>query len=382
MYRYNITDTDDNERNEREYFDRRSYYSNTIANALNQNHVFRARIDFKPNAYHELRIRPMVLYQGNRSNRNGYEIYYPVPPATSPVDSLGNSSGSDGAGLRTGLNANYRVRLGKPGRTLSMFFMGSYNLNDMTAESKYDRLVTGTPVTPRPKDGERSVTDNWGYDAMSGVSYTEPVSKNSLISFDYSARYSFSDQDRRASLYDNATADYAANPNDNYSGVYTSGYLTHRVGPGYRLQSDKTAFSVGVYYEHATLSSDRVLPNPSNLKRGFDAATYSLMVNSKFGQGASLRLFLFSHTENPQIADLQDVFDMSQSQNIRRGNVSLKPAYNNRMFMRFIVPTVEKGRTFSIGMHAGYTLNAITRRTISESAGYVVPGLGGRGHGN
>ena len=332
--------------------------------SINQNHSLNARIDFKPNQYQELRIRPSVRYQNSDTDRNSNSIYYPRDPL-SPIVDLNNWGNGDNAGWNTGLNINYRVRLGKPGRTLSVFFNGRYNTNDRNGES-YTKRQNGTEI--------RQLTPayNYGYSLMGGLTYTEPVSASSLVNFDYSVSYDYSDVDKKSYLYNFSTLTYDPDYDDSYSGVYNSGYTIHRAGPGYRMQKKETTLSAGIFYQYSTLESTRVLPEAFDLKTDFNNVTYSLMVTSKFNKSASLRIFLNSYTRNPSVSDLQDAVDISNVQNISKGDRFLKPSYGNRLYTRLILPNTEKGRTLAFNIMGSYTLNSITALTIRDSKGYPI----------
>jgi hypothetical protein len=374
-YSYNITDAEGYSTIDREYFQSddaiyRNYYSATRRNTINTGHALQGRIDFKPNANHELRIRPFLRFQGNDSSRGSDETFFPVD-GSDPI-MLGNWSERDESGSMVGINTNYRVRLGKPGRTLSLFLNASYDPDDRTGESYSERQEMD------PDGGHiyvRQYTPSFNYDLdfRGGFTYTEPLSKSSLINLDYSVGYNYADQDLKAYLWSKALGDYDMTaPDRELSGVYNSGYITHRTGPSYRLQKGKTTFSLGVFYQYSTLESERVMPTEFDLKRSFNNITYASMLDAQFTNGASIRVFLNSRTRNPGVFDLQDVVDISNVQNIRRGNLELKPSYGNMMYARFIIPNVQKGRTLAINMGGNYTTNALTQRTVHESPGFEV----------
>lgn len=368
-YRFNRTDAQDHNIIDREYYETStSNYSNYASDSrnksLNWNHSFNSRIDFKPNQYQELRIRPSVRYQSNGSDRTTYSSYIPRDIDSDTVNLL-NWRLSDNTGWNLGLNVNYRVRLGKPGRTMSVFFNGGYNTNDRTGES-YSERQNGDVIQ------QRIPSYTFGYNLMGGMTYTEPIGKSSLVNLDYSISYNYSDIDRKSYLYDFELKEYLPDYDPAYSGIYNSGYLTHRVGPGYRMQKKETMLSAGVFYQRSTLESTRVLPVANDLTASFDNVTYSVMMTSKFNGNSSLRLFLNSYTRNPSVGDLQDVVDISNVQNISRGNPKLRPSYGNRLNARLILPNVEKGRTFSINASASYTSNTITSLTFRDSPGFVV----------
>jgi hypothetical protein len=375
-YSYDITRSEAYSTIDREYYPSTDalfseYYSETSRNSSNRGHSLNGRIDWKPNSTHELRIRPFIRFQGNDGRSTSDEIYYPVGNAALPIE-LNNWSTNDQAGSIMGLSANYRVRLGKPGRTLSMFFNTSYDPDDHRRESYSERQeldANGENIYIR----QSTPSFNYDFDIGGGLTYTEPVSDHSLVNLDYSISYNYSDQDRKAYLWDTALGRYDMSaPDVNLSGVYNSGYITHRAGPGYRLQKGKTSLSVGVFYQYSTLESSRRLPREYDLKQDFSNILYSVLLNTQFPNGASIRAFLNSRTRNPSILDLQDIADITNVQNISRGNIDLKPSYGNMFYLRFNMPNVEKGRSLGINMGGNYTNNSIVRRVIRESPGFQI----------
>ena len=386
-YSYNATDTDNLGEIDREYYDSKdwkNYSSDEWRERLNQNHAFRARLDFKPNQFHELRIRPFVRFQGSRSHTEGFATYTPIDGGDDVVTN--NWDRRRETGWMAGANVNYRVRLGKAGRTLSLFFNGMYDPDDFTGSS-YSERQAKDPDGTQQYVRQSTPSKNYEYDLRGGLTYTEPISTSSLINLDYSIGYNYSDNDRKSYKWDPSTGgdprdpesgSYYTNPDPKLSGVYNSGYLTHRVGPGYRMQRGETTLSFGAFYQYSTLESTRELPIAAKFgPYRFNNITYAGMLNSKFGEDSSVRVFLHSMTRNPRVDDLQDVVDISDIQNIRKGDPDLKPSYSNRLYTRFIFPNTLKGRTLAFHLSGSYTTNAIAQRTVSESYGYIIEDYAG-----
>ncbi|MDR2890458.1 MAG: outer membrane beta-barrel protein [Alistipes sp.] len=380
-YTYGVTDADNHSIVAREYYDLENAVEifdretlDSRQRILNQNHAFNARIDFKPNQFHELRIRPYVRFQGRDDNKSGLGTYYPVDENDTEKNTVGTRENHE-TGWMAGANLNYRVRLGKPGRTLSIFMNGMYDPDDHTGYSFSQRMDGTTERKSEP-------SSNYEYDLMGGLTYTEPVGEGQLVNLDYMARYNYSDNDSKVYFADPlwdpaedpAEEEYYSTPEAERSGVYNSGYLTQRVGPGYRMQKGETTLSVGAFYQYSTLESTRELPVAQEFgPHNFHNFTYSAMLNSQFGHNKnSVRVFLHSRTRNPGVVDMQDVVNTSDLQNISTGNPNLRPSYGHMLYTRMILPNTEKGRTLAFNFGASYTTDAIVRRTISNSPGFEI----------
>jgi hypothetical protein len=272
------------------------------------------------------------------------------------------------------MDMNYRVRLGKPGRTLTTRFNVGYNNDNRFNENFNQNKVEGEIVNIQRK----TPADNWGYSLRGGLIYTEPISLSSLITLDYNFSYQYSDIDRKR--YDWMVGEGEEWENGYYnpeyssigSGIYNSNYWTHRIGPGYRMQKAETTVSAGVFFQYSTLSSESIAPPMKPINSDYYNPTYSLMITSKFGQGASLRVFFNSNTDAPSVGDLQDVVNLSNEQRISIGDPNLRPVYNHRLFVRFILPNVEKGRTFSLNLFGTYAQNYVSNLTLRDANGFKI----------
>lgn len=371
-YRFNSTDADNVRSSETEFFDldQPFPYQNAFStsNRTNNNHTFRARIDFKPNQYQELRIRPFIRYQGNSGSSDVNQIFIPSDLALYDTVTYENWSNSRTTGWNVGMDVNYRVRLGKPGRTLTTRINGGYNSNVGRSENFSQNLVNGSLENLR----RRTPSTTFGYNVRGGITYTEPVSKSSLISLEYNLSYEYQDIDRKRYDFDFGPGEYNPTPNVAGSGVYNSTFWTHRVGPGYRIQTNGTTLSAGVFFEYSTLTSESVMPKRAPIDSRYYNPTYMLMINSKFKNNASLRLFFNSRTSAPSVSNLQDAVNLSDEQNISIGDPNLKLTYTHRLHARLILPNVTKGRTFSLHLNGTMSQNYVSYRTLRNAAGFVI----------
>ena len=69
----------------------------------------------------------------------------------------------------------------------------------------------------------------------------------------------------------------------------------------------------------------------------------------------TLRMFLRSYTDNPEVTQLQNVYDVSDAQYITRGNPDLRPSYSHNLSMHYVNSNAEKGRTFMLMFRAETT---------------------------
>ena len=329
--------------------------STTHSLTPNYNHRFDGRFDWKISDNHSLMIRPGFSYQSNdpESITNGYRF------GESGYNLIDNSSEKIGAGYSAKLFGVYRMRLGENGRNISIDGGGRYSSND---SDKYSWSNQSSPNPALPEiDGSY---DDYPYSPierlyqyqyaptlssyLSGrVTYTEPISERSHLTVQYriSNEYQELDKITYTSLdgFDNILG---GDVNERLSNSYQSRYLTQRIGPGYRYNKDKSYFVASAYFEHSQLEGNVVKTDADQISKSYDNITYFMMGNLQLNKENMLKLFVYSRTSSPSITLLQDVYDLSNLQNISKGNPNLDAPYSNTVRFHYVNSNIEKARTF------------------------------------
>ena len=336
--------------------------------AKNFNHRFNARVDWNINKNMSLMSRTSFSFQGNDSENQQYGELVGETPSEKllPYEILNNGSLAGSRAFRFSEFLQYRVKLGKPGRTITVD--GRYAIRNTLRSStnSYSTLATfydaeSGLVTPELRYVS-ALAPQGETDIRANFTYTEPVSKNSQVSLQY--RFDFEDQDIEKTAYiTGPNFDVAGlTPDASLSSMTDSRSMEHRVGPGYRYAKGKNTFVANVFYQHSIL--DGVVKG-ENIKRDFDHVTYFVMGNVAFNPQNSIRVFISSYTQNPDVRNLQDIYDVSNAQYLSKGNPYLKSSYNHRVNFHYIRSNIEKGRTF-MWMFSGN----ITQDYIGQSITY------------
>lgn len=305
----------------------------------NNNHRFNARLEWKISDNQSLMSRTGLSYQSNSPwsltdgrqwGDSGYSLLY-----------------SESDARRWGYNIReflqYRVKLGKPGRTLTLDGNFAYSTRKRNTDSRANQSEAD-PVEYLPLDllTQYISSPTMSYRLRGGFTYTEPVAKYAQVSFQYRTEYSYEESDRRT--YTQEDGEYLFD--ENLSNTYNSGYLTHRIGPGFRWAKDRNTLIANVYYQHATLDGKTTYPYADKTNRSYDNFTYFLRADIQFNRENTIRLTLESSTEEPRVTDLQNVYDLSNTQYITKGNPDLNPTYTQQLRFHYIHSSLTKGRTF------------------------------------
>ena len=336
----------------------------------NYNHRLNVRLDWSINKNMSLMSRTNFSFQGNDpySQQYGEQWGESADKKGLPYEMIynGTDASSYSRGLRFSEFLQYRVKLGKDGRTITVDGRYSIRNTPKSVTNSYSNLATiydaalgtATPdiryVSALAPQGETDISAN--------VTYTEPVAKNAQVSMQY--RFDMENQDINKLAYITG-ADYDITglaPDASLSSLTDSRSMEHRVGPGFRYAKNRNTFIANVYYQHSTLDG---LVKGENIKRDYDHVTYFMMGNIAFNPENSIRIFVNSYTHNPDVRNLQDIYDVSNAQYISKGNPMLKSSYNHRVNFHYVRSNIEKGRTF-MWMFSGN----ITQDYIGQSIVY------------
>ena len=313
----------------------------------NYNHRFNLRFDWTINKNMSLMSRTNLSFQGNDpfSQSYGEQEGETAEGKGLPYEILYNGSQSSSRALRFSEFLQYRVKLGKDGRTITVD--GRYAIRNTLRSNANSFSTLGTLfadgiATPNLRYVS-SLAPQGETDISANFTYTEPVAKNAQVSMQY--RFDYEDQDIEKTAYITGSDYNIAGlvPDASLSSMTDSRSIEHRVGPGFRYSKERNTFIANVYYQHSILDG---LVKGENIKRDFDHVTYFMMGNVAFNPQNTIRIFINSYTWNPDVRNLQDIYDVSNAQYISKGNPNLKSTYNHRVNFHYVRSNIEKGRTF------------------------------------
>ena len=342
-------------------------YSNT----LNMNHRLNVRLDWTISKNMSLMSRTNFSFQSN----DPYSFSNGEQWGESGIKILESSSKGNSKAYRFSEFLQYRAKLGKDGRTITVD--GRYSIRS-TPESwtnSLSTLKTEFDENGQPYPVRRCISSfapQKENDVSANVTYTEPVAKNVQLSLQY--RFDFEDQwlDKLSYITNSDYDITGLTPDDDLSSATSSRYFEHKVGPGVRYAKDRNSVVANVFYQNSKLKG---LVDEEPINRTYNDVTYFLMGNIAFNPQNTIRLFVTSHSENPNIRNLQSIYDVSNAQYISRGNANLDPAYTHRINLHYVRSNIEKGRTFMWMFGAQFTQRYIGQSVIFNPTAEDMPNL-------
>lgn len=376
---------------------------------INNNHRLNARLDWQISRSMQLTSRTSVSYQGHRpttftegySNNDTDLDTVGVDDITfRPLAYTARSSENRMQGVNASEFLQYRVRLGVPGRTMTITANGGYRDN----RAKRQLMVNNAEAIPygdaryqplyNDYFGQDKVWQDmrlsdimfnpvyeyidvptYTYNIRAGVNYNEPIAPNWTLTLQYNFVYRNQSKVQDAWYTGDDFTLSGSRPIGALSINSATNTLTHRAGPGIRYSKNRNTFVMRILYEN--LSRYGSFENGNNVSslvnRQYHSPQYHVMFRYAFNKQNSLRIQLRSNSEVPSVTQLHNIFDVSSPQRISIGNNNLAPEYSHSASIRYILSLAEKGQTFMTMIRAEYYQNAISASTLYNSRGWALP---------
>ncbi|MBO5874977.1 MAG: outer membrane beta-barrel protein [Alistipes sp.] len=333
-------------------------YTLSYTNPDNYTTRFRTRMEWHINKRHRLVFIPNMQYRDNSSINiaNGLrwgESGWKFQP-----------SGNNGwwNGINASLYGSYRMLFKKPARLFVVDFSGGYyyGWEDRDYYSNGGGRTDKTDVMKATVDTTytRTISDNATYSASTTITYREPIAKYMQISFIYRPSWSLRTRDYASYSTDNTHHIDPEKRNPYTSNIANSTFTYHRAGAAYRYARRRNWTTVSLFYQYTELLNK----NHSTQKAesfGYHNFIYNATLQWSFDKQNSMRISFNSDVKAPNMGQLQDYYNVSNSQYLSRGNSHLKPFTEHSAFIRYTRSNIEKGHTFMAMFQAKNTQDFI-----------------------
>jgi len=304
-----------------------SIFSKQVQSSVtnNKNHRINFNIETNFDTSNTLIIRPNISFQNTHS-----ETYQTTNSTRGKILNLNSSrvnSARDNEGINGSLEATFRHRFAKKGRTYSIGLNSSYNTNDGSGNNlsiNEFNLPTRNYIDTLD---QIYTTNRDGKNNSATLSFTEPIGKNKLLEFNYNISSNVNTSGRSTLGYNKVSREYdIAIPN--LSNIFENTFNANRFTVNYRIQNAKYNFSVGSGLQVGDLVSKNISTNV-NLKQHFVNLFPSANFRYDFTKSKNMRFFYNGRTSQPSAEQLQPVIDNTNPLLIRTGNPNLKQQFSH-----------------------------------------------------
>lgn len=330
----------------------------SFTNPDNYTSRLRTRLEWRINNRHRLIFIPNLQYRDNSSINisNGLrwgESGWRFQP-----------SGNDGwwRAVNASIYGQYRMTFKKPVRLFVVDFSAGYyyGWDDRDYYSNGSGRTDKTDVMKATVDTTytRAISNSATYSAAATITYREPIAKYMQISFIYRPSWSLRTRD-----YASYSTDYTHHINPEKKNPYTSNianstFMYHRAGAAYRYARRRNWATVSLFYQYTELLNKNHATKKIE-SFGYNNFIYNATLQWSFNTQNSMRISFNSDVKAPGMNQLQDYYNVSNSQYLSRGNAHLKPFTEHSAFIRYTRSNMEKGRTFMAMFQAKTTQDFI-----------------------
>lgn len=329
----------------------------------NYNYRFNMGIDWKIDTFNSIKITPAFTYQNTTADAS--KVYSTAGPKGGLLsDGLSNTA-SNTEGYNFSTTALWRHRFAKKGRTFSTELKVGRNENDGNG-SQYtiNNQFIGGGTQNNDTLNQQNRTDAVAGSYSANISYTEPVSKRSLLEFN--TWYNHNDNTNNKTTYDynTSTGNYDL-LNENLTNFFDNDYNYKGVGINYRENRKGWNYMLGAKLQNARLSSI-LQSTKQEISQSFLNVLPTVQVQVSKNRYRNFRLNYSGSTTQPSIAQLQPVADISDPLNITIGNPDLKQSFSNNFRISYNSFDPYTMKNFFVFLTAKQTFNAIVN---SDSLG-------------
>ncbi len=351
------------------------YNQNSISDNINNGHRFNLSVEHRFDSSTSLKISPSFSLQS--SSFDSRSIYQTL----TDKQVLTNEGANYGLGKSNGYNFRndllFTKKFRRKGRTLS--FNLNNQLNDMQGDGQQKSINSffdhAGSLLYNDSINQENITasDLKGYTAR--AVYTEPLGKRTLLELSGSKSNTNSNSSR-------TTYDYNSNSgkfdefNDLLSNTFSNNYGYTNAGAKLRYQKQKFSVSAGAQWQEASLKGK---VNAGGKDTLLAQKFYNILPNARFQYNftrfRNLTLNYHSNTNQPTIAQLQPVPDISNPLSIKIGNPLLKQEFIQLITLNYMSVTPYKGSNFFVFLTYRQIGNRIANSDSISALGvkYTIP---------
>jgi hypothetical protein len=328
-----------NQKSNRQYLltnDAFSTLQDAITSKENENHRFNLSADYAIDSLNSIKFSTTANLQNSATHSNN--VYQSISDKGNMLNSGSSSIKSKGDGYSWRNSLLWRHKFGKKGRTFSANL--SLALNDANNNAKLISQNSfyspdGLSVTSDTLD-QVGIQENDAGNYGITLSYTEPLSRRSLLEGSYSYSKSISGSQKSTFDVDRNTGKYNV-PNELLSNHFDNEYAYHRSGISWRYQQKKFNLSIGSSVQQASLESKfHFLGKDSMINQSFLNLLPSARMQYNINKYKSFRFNYNAYTLQPSASQLNPIIDNSDPLNIRIGNPDLLQEFNHRLQFNYM----------------------------------------------
>jgi uncharacterized membrane protein YgcG len=337
------------------------YRQNTLSENDNYNNRINMRVEYKIDSANTLMIIPGLNFQNNKTVGNVFGVNMYNPADT--ISRLQNNNNRKTSGYNISNTLLYRHAFAKSGRTVSLNLNTGFNQKNGDTYLNAANTFFKSGIANTTEQNQYTGLVSNGYQLSANLAYTEPVGKEGQLQLNYNPSYSSSKSNQAAYHFDDNAGKYSVF-DTSLSNKFSNAVTTQNAGISYRRGNRDKMFSLGVSFQNALLTSDRIFPTTVKVNKSFNNILPNAMFRYKLSEKSSVRIFYRASTNEPSVNQLQDVVDnYSNPLFWTSGNPQLEQQYGHALSTRYTFTDSRKGQTFFANVFLQQNDNYISNAT-------------------
>lgn len=335
------------------------YNESNQSKSNNYNNRINFKIETKLDSQNTITVQPRLSFQNNDGQKT---LSGKNTRSDALLSTIDNNTSSNLFGYNLSMPVLYRHAFAKKGRTFSVNATPSLTRNEgenmlYSVNNFYDDTLTGDTINQRSGIFKNGAAIN------GNVSYTEPINRNNILLFNYTANYTDNYSSKRTNNRNDISGDYT-DEDSLLTNVFRNNYQSQSAGLGYRFQKEKFNFAINGAYQWAELSKHQEVPVNYTLSKRFESVLPSAQLQYRFSPKKNLRLNYRSSNNAPSIDQLQDVINNSNPLQLSTGNPDLKQDFQQNLNIRYSAVNTDKATSLFALLSSNYSNNYIGNSTL------------------
>ena len=273
---------------------------------------------------------------------------------------------NDSKGIASNSQALIRRKFMKKNRELELKYILGFSDNETAGNllTTTDKILLNTSDTiDQKKNNDNSSISNYGI-----VSYTEPLSDNWKLQFEYLFENGLNNQDKKT--FNRGDGSYSESVSS-LSNIFDNSRIQHRLTAigSFEKNFHTVIGGIGlrnIAIENINYISDKVI------NQNFNNLLPRLSYQYKPSMSKRMGIYYTTSSSQPSINDLQPVVDNSNPNRTQAGNPDLQPNYVHNLNGNFNTWQALSGRYIWSGFNASITNNAFANSTEYDDFGRTV----------
>lgn len=339
-----------------------SIFNTSIQSSItqNQNHRINFNIEHQFDSSNSLIIRPNISFQHTESQSD--QITSSTKGSSKFLNNSNASTDRISDGFNASMEATFRHKFAKKGRTYSIAFNPGQNVNDGNNTNFSINNYFNRPIPYADTINQIGTTNRDGKTIGASVSYTEPIGRNQILEFIYNYNSNINNSGTKTFAFNKTNNQYDIVV-PNLTNIFENTFNANRLTLSYRIQKIKYNLSLGTGIQSGELISKNITRD-SSIIQNFINFFPTMNFRYDFSKTKNLRIFYNGRTGQPSAAQLQPVVDNSNPLNIRTGNPDLKQQFIHSVRLTYNSFDLFSQKIIFAFINASFTDNDIQNSTV------------------